>query len=243
MTNYNLIIPDIHQNLDRLNEILATDDAKKAQEIIFLGDYFDSFDYDFYTLEMCKFLNKNIDNDRYTFLLGNHDAHYITKVKQYVCSGWSFQKQAIVDINLDKAFLKKIKPFRYEKIAGKHFLFSHAGLHPSFAPVCFDEMLKNDTVKEWFSHKEEEIKESMILDVFNVMLAAGWDRGGKEEYGGITWMDWRELIPIKGLNQVVGHTTYSKPQLYNTYGDINLNLDTNLKYYGKLNMDTGEIAW
>ena len=137
MTNYNLIIPDIHQNIHRLNQILSTEDAKGAKEIIFLGDYFDSFDYDFNTKEMCTFLNKNINNDRYTFLLGNHDAHYLTKVNKYRCSGWSFQKQSIVDATLDKAFLRKIKPFRYEKIAGKHFLFSHAGLHPSFAPFLF----------------------------------------------------------------------------------------------------------
>ena len=251
MSNYNLIIPDIHQNLDRLNQILSTEDAMNAKEIIFLGDYFDSFDYDFYTKEMCKFLNKNVDNDRYTFLVGNHDTHYITKVKQYVCSGWSFQKETIVDVTLDKAFLRKIKPFRYEKIAGKHFLFSHAGLHPSFAPFCFNEMLKGDSgheivetepVKDWFWQKEVEIKDSMIFNEFNVWLGAGRDRGGMMPHGGITWMDWRSFEPIESLNQIVGHTTYSRPQSYNTsQGDLNLNLDTNLKDYVKIDLDTAEV--
>ena len=81
---HKLIIPDVHQNIDRLNSILRTKDAEEAQEIIFLGDYFDSFDYDFYTPEMCDILNKNIDNDRYTFLIGNHDAHYLSGVSQYL---------------------------------------------------------------------------------------------------------------------------------------------------------------
>lgn len=251
MTNYNLIIPDIHQNLDRLNQILASEDAKSAKEIIFLGDYFDSFDYDFYTPEMCKFLNKNIDNDRYTFLIGNHDAHYLTKVKQYVCSGWSFQKQSIVDVTLDKAFLRKIKPFKYEKIAGKHFLFSHAGLHPSFTPFCFDEMLKGSSgysivetepVKEWFLYKEREIKDSIFMNEYNVWLGAGKDRGGWEIHGGVTWMDWCSFREIEFLNQIVGHSTHSRPQSYNTpQGDINLNLDTNLKHYAKIDLDTAEV--
>lgn len=251
MTNYNLIIPDIHQNLDRLNQILSTEDAKNAKEIIFLGDYFDSFDYDFNTKEMCNFLNKNVNNDRYTFLLGNHDAHYLTKVNKYRCSGWSFQKQSIVDTTLDKAFLRKIKPFRYEKIAGKHFLFSHAGLHPSFTPFCFNEMLKGSSgydivetepVKEWFLYKEQEIKDSIFMNEYNTWLGAGKDRGGWETHGGVTWMDWCSLREIEFLNQIVGHSTYSRPQSYNTpQGDINLNLDTNLKHYAKIDLDTAEV--
>lgn len=242
MTNYNLIIPDIHQNIDRLNQILSTEDAKNAKEIIFLGDYFDSFDYDFNTKEMCDFLNKNVDNDRYTFLLGNHDAHYFTKVYQYRCSGWSSQKQSIVDVSLDKDFLRKIKPFRYEKIASKHFLFSHAGLHPSFTPLSFDELLKTDSVEEWFSRKEEDIKDSLFTNTFNEWLGAGRDRGGRQRHGGVTWMDWGSLEQIQNLNQIVGHSTYSRPQSYNTQqGDINLNLDTNLNHYAKVDLDTAEV--
>lgn len=246
MENYKIIIPDIHQNLDRLKKIMSSDDVLNAQEIIFLGDYFDSFNYDFLTKETCNFLNSYIKDDKFTFLLGNHDAHYLYNVKEYICSGFTQEKKNIIKEFLDTNFYQKVKLFKYEKIAGKHFLFSHAGLHPSHTTVSLNEKLKTDSIGDYFDNLEAQVKMSCNLYMYHPLLGAGMDRGGKQRYGGITWQDWTTLETINGLNQIVGHSQYTKPQTYKTLDSqfgvtFDINLDTNLKYYGKLNIDTGDI--
>ncbi len=235
---HKIIIPDIHQNIDRLNSILQTPECQEAQEIIFLGDYFDSFDYDFYTPEMCKFLNNNINNERYTFLIGNHDIHYISSNTNYRCSGWSFQKQSIVDKFLDKQVIRKLRPFKYEMIQDKHFLFSHAGLHPSFVPFNFSDMLKDNNVSDWFNNLEQSTMAKLISGINDPLFGAGKDRGGFQKIGGITWLDWRNFELIENLNQVVGHSYRIMPDMINSFDEssININIDTNLRNYLRLNL-------
>jgi len=238
---HKIVIPDVHQNLPRLFEILEKPVCKEAEEIIFLGDYFDSFDYDYLTLETCKFLNDNINNLKYTFLLGNHDIHYLSSVSGYKCSGWSFQKQSVIDVNLSKEFKRKVKPFKYEKICGEHVLFSHAGLHPSFAPIHFDELLKNDKVKDWFDDLEIRTMDNFVINKYDTIFGAGKDRGGFQKIGGITWLDWYSFTPIDNLNQVLGHSQVSYPGIVSTMMNTrNINIDTNLNYFLKIDME-GEL--
>ena len=42
--------------------------------------------------------------------------------------------------------------------------------------------------------------------VVDPILGAGDDRGGAQYFGGPLWMDWDNLMPISGINQIVGHT-------------------------------------
>lgn len=242
---HKIVIPDIHQNIDRLNSILQTPECQEAQEIIFLGDYFDSFDYDFYTPEMCKFLNNNIENEKYIFLLGNHDIHYFSSIPNYRCSGWSFQKQSIIDLKLDKEVIRKIRPFKYEKILGEHFLFSHAGLHPSFVPFNFSDMLEDNTVYEWFDYLEQSTMDKQVAGISDTLFGAGMDRGGFQNFGGITWLDWRNFVPIDNLNQIVGHSHRMSPDI-KTNSDknsTNINIDTNLMYYLKIGLDKDVVQY
>lgn len=239
---YKLIIPDIHQNISRVQILLESKVAQEAEEIIFLGDYFDSFDYDRNTVITCNFLNENINNHNYKFLIGNHDVHYITNVSNYICSGFTKHKKDVIASVLDKGVINKLEPFIYEKIAGKHFLFSHAGLHPSFTPVHFDDMLKGNYISPFFDSLKYGIQDSIRYSTYNVHLAAGMDRGGREKHGGIVWMDWYSLSIIEDLNQIVGHSTFSKPQWFNSENTINLNLDTNLKYYATIDMHSAEVT-
>ena len=44
-------------------------------------------------------------------------------------------------------------------------------------------------------------------------------------------MDWDELIPIPGLNQLVGHTPASTVRHKDTPTSRNICLDTNLRHY------------
>jgi predicted phosphodiesterase len=240
MNTYKIVIPDIHQNVDKLKQIINSDDGLNAQEIICLGDYFDSFDYDFNTKVMCDFLNSKIDDERFTFLLGNHDVHYLTKCKNYTCSGWTHRKQVIIDENLDKGFLNKAKIWKYEKNNGKHLLYSHAGLHPSFAPFFLDKMLEEDTIQNWLDNQEQIVKDSMFANNPHPLLEAGKDRGGYQKHGGVTWMDWYNFKPIPYLNQIVGHSHMSRPSFKNVDNSQNICIDTGLKNYLKIYIETGD---
>jgi hypothetical protein len=44
-------------------------------------------------------------------------------------------------------------------------------------------------------------------------------------------MDWDELVPISGLNQLVGHTPDKSVRHKNTSTSRNICLDTNLRHY------------
>lgn len=235
---HKIVIPDIHLNLDKLNLILNDPTCLEAQEIIFLGDYFDSFDHSHRVEDMCDFLNSNLENDRYTFLLGNHDVHYFCKVAVYTCSGWSETNQSTINRYLSRDFMKKVQPLKYEKIHNRNFLFSHAGLHPNLAPIHFDELLTTFEVQNFFDSMNQSIMDNMFTSIYDCRLGMGQDRGGLAKVGGVTWMDWDSFIPIDNLNQIVGHSTYTKPQF--KYGDnsVNINIDTNLKNYLLIDMNS-----
>ena len=65
-------------------------------------------------------------------------------------------------------------------------------------------------------------------------------RGGLQKVGGILWAHWsRELKPLVGINQIVGHTPGNYPQVeyvpnkYDAKG-TNWCLDCGGKYYGEI---------
>jgi len=75
-------------------------------------------------------------------------------------------------------------------------------------------------------------------------VGAGRARGGRQEFGGVTWLDWtREFEPVSGVNQICGHT----PQKNATAEDgsmfrigersVNWNLDTDLNHVATLDGD------
>ena len=63
------------------------------------------------------------------------------------------------------------------------------------------------------------------------LLGRGVSRSGDQRIGGICWMDWDELVPIPGLNQLVGHTPDKSVRHKNTTTSRNICLDTNLRNY------------
>jgi hypothetical protein len=54
-------------------------------------------------------------------------------------------------------------------------------------------------------------------------------------------MDWDELVPIPGLNQLVGHTPDKSVRHKNTKTSRNICLDTNLRNYAVFNGSRLEI--
>src|ERR1039457_2099753 len=59
----------------------------------------------------------------------------------------------------------------------------------------------------------------------------GVSRSGGQRIGGICWMDWDELVPIPGLNQLVGHTPDKSVRHKKAPTSRNICLDTNLRNY------------
>ena len=235
MNNYIISIGDVHQKISKLKTILALEEVQNAKEVIFLGDYFDSYDDVHQMKDTVAFLNDNVANPLYKFLMGNHDIHYLSTNKAYRCSGYSSNNHEYIKTNLSKEFRDKIKLFELKKIAGESVLFSHAGIHPSHFTVSTD-ATKHDSLVRFFDSLDIDI------NLNHPLLHAGEDRGGRQQYGGLLWIDWYSLELIPGLFQIVGHTQHTYPQMMANaeMSACNINIDTALNHYLKIDLETND---
>lgn len=126
----NLIaIGDIHGKT-KWNKIVEKE--KDTDKIVFIGDYFDSFDIHPYAqlnnfLDILKFKRENMD--KVTLLIGNHDFHYFNHVNNR-CSGHNpnYAKEfgEILQIALDDDLIQM--SYQHENL-----LFTHAGVSSTWA--------------------------------------------------------------------------------------------------------------
>jgi|688.fasta_scaffold07513_25 hypothetical protein len=239
---YNIVIPDIHQQYERLIRITNSEIVRGAEKVIFLGDYFDSFDYPHETQRTCEFLNKNIDKENWIFLIGNHDVHYFSPNRSYRCSGWNSLSQTIIDSSLSFKPYEKMRWLYREEIAGKDVMYSHAGLHNDLYKrlrTSFSDFAKFSDFVDYLNSSID----ATCIQFADPYISAGRDRGGKELVGGITWVDWYTFSPIPVVDQIVGHSTFTNPNWLNDnyIGSKNVCIDTNLKHILKVELDTN--AW
>lgn len=230
-----VVIGDIHQKMDRLDKILTRPDVLAATKVIFLGDYFDSFDDEHQFQATVKFLDENLNDARYTFLLGNHDLHYLSDNPRHRCSGYEAHKYSYIKKHIRNKLQAKIKIFEFLTIAGESVLFSHAGLHPTFLPNC-DDMLPGQALQRVLDKLSQ-----LNYTICDPLLEGGADRLGtwaRQLHGGILWMDWNSLIPIPNLHQVVGHSPLSRVDWRNEETSKNINIDTNLRYFMRIDLDS-----
>ena len=212
-----LIVGDVHNEIDLIDIILKHNESKYS-EIIFLGDFFDSF-YDTIAIaeKTAHWLKEKLNNPKYIFLWGNHDVHYRFFRNKYIQgSGYSRNKADAINKIMKVENWNKLKFFYYSQ----NFLFSHAGmnenmLHPLngfdltyLEKICRDDYYKLDSGEH------------------SIVFGPGIGRGGFLKKGGITWQDWSvEFIPIRNLNQIVGHS-HSDTLKYKCYNNsINVNVD------------------
>ena len=189
-----LIIPDLHhhtQNADRwLN-------AVQFDRVIFLGDYFDYFDDKDCVeeaSETASWLARQMEQPNCVFLLGNHDAAYMfPECPALHCPGFTKAKARAIHKILRP---KHWKRFQIATVEGG-WLISHAGFHPSLiAGLTLDAILK----------KCARALRNAARGTVDPILRAGLDRDGSQPVGGPLWLDWESLVPIRGINQIVGHT-------------------------------------
>lgn len=193
-----LVIPDIHNHIE-------TAEAKIAKHpglpVLFLGDYFDSFDDNANDAEKtAHWLKKSLATPGRTHLFGNHDLSYWHLA--YRCSGYDYLK--------DGAIARVMKPPDWQKLRVMQridgVLYSHAGFS-----------------KRWtrsYGTKFEELDKMLHRYIFSPnpkneahpLLEAGISSGGIQSTGGVTWARWRnDFIPIPEQPQVMGHTPQIVP--------------------------------
>lgn len=243
-----LIIPDVHQDIRGVQRIFELEDKDSFDEIIFLGDWFDSF-WDPPRVasfeDTCLFVRDLVWNNKgkMTFLVGNHDLAYIynnrnygyarsNKATTYFCSGVTGNKistfrQIFFDRGLkDEWFLENFK------IAHKSngWIFSHAGLINRQIPYghTIDQVINEIIPDVWRNFRNTEYANNYLLS------AVGMARSGLDSFGGVLWLDFNtEFFASPDIGkQVFGHTHCSEPTAIALNTDYeSWNLDTNLRDY------------
>jgi calcineurin-like phosphoesterase family protein len=215
-----LIVPDVHEKIVKLKRLLEYYDD--VAWVIFLGDFLDSWDgLTEQTHETIKWLTENVHNEKYTFLLGNHDIHYAYPIEGIICSGYTRAKQKLVSASLNSKHWN-----RFQLIAwAEGWLCSHAGLHPYTLPVqgYAPAVLK--------AEEDDTLWKLRYAQQISPWILPGRGRGGSGRVGGVDWLDWsQEFEPIEGLNQIVGHSFREHVRTRDTAGSRNYCIDTDLNH-------------
>lgn len=182
--------------------------------LVFLGDAFHSHDSPPQVTglrETARWYAGLIDRPATTVLLGNHDAPLMESWSQarqfrakrpllHGCSG--FRNNHAIDAAKEIVWEQWRKAQLFAVVNG--WLCSHAGVHPSFwRPLLSDEA---NLAALW-----RDAQEALDMLPFKVhpLLACGFARGGTDDHGGVTWLDWDcEFEDERGiLPQLVGHTS------------------------------------
>ena len=136
--------------------------------------------------------------DKVVLLWGNHEMHYYLG-RSFKCTG--FRSEAYFDLN--EIFVKNSDlfqtAFQLDTKDGDKYLFSHAGVEQGW----YDEH-----IKEHFTYDMAFTLNMLFEQNYKPIFDVGRGRGGFKRVGGVLWADYHELYqsPIKGYNQIVGHT-------------------------------------
>ena len=197
-----LIIPDVHGRdfwREPVMETLKNTDA----HIIYLGDFHDPYPQEFDYSD--DYLQKSVDQfkeiielkkqnpGRMTLLIGNHDCGYA--IGDYICSSRMDRSHRM---ELERLFRDNRNLFRLAEecdIAGKHFVFSHAGILKGWVRFVWgDEMDKPGF------NVVDHLNNAWLTDHYGILDALGnYDiyRGwGGFEYGSPVWSDIRSWVRV-----------------------------------------------
>lgn len=242
-----IIIPDVHQRVDSVKWILENE--KNYDEVVFLGDWFDSF-YDPPKVagfeKTCEYLKSLVlehpEKEKFVFLLGNHDIGYIYENKnfssnsisrtiKYYCSGFTISKaKKFRHVFFDRG-LKDDFFFKHFKIAHQTqgWTLSHGGISVRHFPYGYtiDRFVNELLPDVWRNFRNLEYNHNWVIS------GAGYHRGGNHAIGGVLWHDWRAEFSssIDIGKQIVGHTTVREPDCIHMNTPLECwNLDTEKDY-------------
>jgi len=207
MNEITLILPDLHHRVDQATKIIRHVGADK---VIALGDFYDDFDD---TPEMVahtsEWLVDFVSNPNHTALVGNHDQQYGFPYRSFQCSGYTQWKSLLINDIVPRKTWDKLKWFYF---MDNRWLLTHAGLHKHNVPTNIRK-LHTDRPKfiaeltEWLNAEMIKGFQRGANGIGSWIFNAGRGRGGSQQVGGITWCDFtREFLPVRGINQIMGHT-------------------------------------
>lgn len=196
--------------------------------VVFVGDYFDSFDLSDVNIimsfkEILK-LKKEYPK-KVILLLGNHDIQYWFYTKNYVkfqCSG--FRPSMAGNI---QSLLKEDKKIFQVAFQLNNYLWSHAGISNASYNIHWK---KYNIPKE---HLAEELNKYFILE-FPELFHIAKDRGGIHPVGGIFWIDRKNTYddPLNGFHQIVGHSQTKEIVSFNKNEETSITfIDCPNKFY------------
>jgi hypothetical protein len=213
-----LIIPDVHGRdfwREPVKQTLESTDAR----IVFLGDFLEPYKndfeegFDYYRNAINVFKEilelKKKNPKRITLLLGNHDCSERFGLEICNCRTDYENYEAIRRMFLGNKDLFQLAD--EATINGRHFIFSHAGIHKGYVKFAFPdeyEFIDDNNVVAYFNNAylTEEPKVINSLGMYDKYRGLyGYD------YGSIVWADiysWlsRQKYDGYGDYQIVGHT-------------------------------------
>lgn len=205
-----IIIPDIHGRDFWEKPVM---DNLGTEHILFLGDYMDPYDNEpfapwnaFPQFEDIVAL-KEKNPDSITLLLGNHDIHYLTE------KGRGQRYDYIRGAQIKNFIIEHAQSLQLtysEKIGGKKFLFSHAGIlsgwmehNKEYLDDATPDTIGNVLNEKWADRSSWPVLFSLLADVPQ-------SRWGRAPFGSPTWSDVDDIRTdapeLPGYYQVFGHS-------------------------------------
>ena len=225
-----LIIPDVHGRDFWRDSVIKTLTNTSAN-IVFLGDYTDpyssegepNFDYRQHTVDNLKEIIelKKQNSDRITLLLGNHDCGYA--ISDTISSSRMDRKRRS---ELEELFKENRELFQIAEecdIAGRHFVFSHAGILKGWVRSVWGGETESPDFKV-----VDRLNNAWLVDDWSILNYLGdYDtyRGwGGLQYGSPVWSDIRSWVKVTpdetfGFN-IVGHTQLDRQLVLDQIADL-----------------------
>ena len=229
--NQIIVLGDIHGRKEWKTILKKEPNATK---VIFLGDYFDSFDVPFET-QVENFIDilalKKSDPNKFILLLGNHDFQYLPYVTEHY-SGYQAENKnhisALIDSAVEEGLIKVC--YKYNK-----WIFSHAGITKTWFKNC------NGDIK----NIEDSINEMFLIHPNYFFFTEGINHSncGDDVTQSPLWVRPHSLLEnrIDGYKQVVGHTRQKNIILYDVmfidtleYGNEYLIINNDKPKIGKI---------
>lgn len=226
-----IILTDIHNGWEWAERVIK---KESPDRVVFAGDYFDNKHEHIGDIpDTADWLKDSLKKPGRVHLFGNHDVQYAFNYPILQVSNFEQWKYSSINSFLTRDDWNKL---RYYYVLDNTWLITHAGLHPYYIPSEIQSKSNNRKVfykeiKNLLDSYVERIpidfSKQLIPSIFNI----GHSRKGWAEYGHILWCDFnKEFVPIKGLNQVFGHSPQLIPSLsfIDENGKSNIIVSTNV---------------
>ena len=214
-----LILGDPH---GRFDPIINTYNKEQPDEVIILGDYFDSFNIDAYAQRECYDNIINLQNEHlskkkgcFIMLIGNHDMHYMDE-KFGRCSGWNPLTCSQAGYPLCRDWDNEILKIIFVDEVNKT-IYSHAGVSMNW----FDTWIKSQNLGDI---------NTIETRAFGFTYKDGGDCYGSSSWNSPLWIrpEGLKKCPYKDKDgiiwsQIFGHTEPDTPIYWK---------DNDVEFYG-----------